>query len=269
MRIPIVRGRGFARADFANAPPVALVSREAARQILAGRGSHRPAHRVRRRPERVARSGGRRRRRQELERGLGTDAAGLCAQLVAAGALDGVRRAQRRATIRPSLRRPSGASSRSSTRPNRYTTSAACSACSSKISEARISSPACSAVFAIVALLLAAAGVYGLVSFSVSQRTREIGLRMALGAKPAAILGMVVARGSVPMAIGLALGIGGSGGTRVGDLRRRFPKSIFAIRWPTSSSRCRCRRRARRHVHSRAARHARRPAAGTESGIDR
>ena len=37
MRIPIVRGRNFLRADFGNAPPVALVSRDAARQILAGR----------------------------------------------------------------------------------------------------------------------------------------------------------------------------------------------------------------------------------------
>ncbi len=65
-------------------------------------------------------------------------------------------------------------------------------------------------VFAIVALLLAAAGVYGLVSFSVSQRTREIGLRMALGARPATILGMIVARGSVPMTIGLLIGAAGT-----------------------------------------------------------
>ena len=66
------------------------------------------------------------------------------------------------------------------------------------------------AVFAVVAVMLAAAGVYGLVSFSVSQRTREIGLRMALGARPAAILGTIVARGSVTMAIGLAVGAAGA-----------------------------------------------------------
>ncbi|RPI49349.1 MAG: FtsX-like permease family protein, partial [Acidobacteria bacterium] len=66
------------------------------------------------------------------------------------------------------------------------------------------------AVFAIVALLLAAAGLYGLISFSVSQRTREMGIRMALGARPASIVRTVVARGSVPLAIGIVVGSAGA-----------------------------------------------------------
>jgi putative ABC transport system permease protein len=66
------------------------------------------------------------------------------------------------------------------------------------------------AVFAVIALLLAAAGAYGLVSFSVTQRTREIGVRMALGARPAAILRMIVGRSSVPTAIGIAIGAAGA-----------------------------------------------------------
>ena len=66
------------------------------------------------------------------------------------------------------------------------------------------------AVFATVALLLAAAGVYGLISFSVSQRTREMGIRMALGAGPASIVRLVVARGSVPLAIGFVVGAAGA-----------------------------------------------------------
>jgi ABC-type antimicrobial peptide transport system permease subunit len=59
---------------------------------------------------------------------------------------------------------------------------------------------------AVIALLLAAAGVYGLIAFSVGQRMREIGLRMALGAAPSAIVRLVVARGSIPVSAGLVFG---------------------------------------------------------------
>jgi len=60
--------------------------------------------------------------------------------------------------------------------------------------------------FGLVALLLAAAGLYGVISSSVDQRTSEWGLRMALGSTGAGIVRLVVRRGSIPLLIGLAIG---------------------------------------------------------------
>jgi putative ABC transport system permease protein len=66
------------------------------------------------------------------------------------------------------------------------------------------------AVFAGLALLLALIGIYGLMSWLVAQRTREIGIRMALGAGRRQVLGMVVRYGMRLSAIGMAIGIGGA-----------------------------------------------------------
>ncbi len=61
--------------------------------------------------------------------------------------------------------------------------------------------------FVVIAILLAAVGIYGLLSFAVSTRTQEIGVRLALGANPRSILSMFLRRGLALGAMGIALGV--------------------------------------------------------------
>jgi predicted permease len=65
-----------------------------------------------------------------------------------------------------------------------------------------------SSFFALLALVLACVGLYGLLSYEVSRRTREIGIRMALGAHPGSVLKLVLRQGIVLATVGAAVGIG-------------------------------------------------------------
>jgi putative ABC transport system permease protein len=65
-------------------------------------------------------------------------------------------------------------------------------------------------VFAVVALLLAVTGVYGMMTYAVSQRAQEIGVRMALGATVRDILRLIISRGLKLIVLGIVLGVGGA-----------------------------------------------------------
>ncbi|UCF14239.1 MAG: ABC transporter permease [Phycisphaerales bacterium] len=64
--------------------------------------------------------------------------------------------------------------------------------------------------FAVIGLILAAAGIYGLVSYSVARRTHEIGVRMALGARHIDVLKLVIRKGLILILVGLVIGVAGA-----------------------------------------------------------
>jgi putative ABC transport system permease protein len=68
------------------------------------------------------------------------------------------------------------------------------------------------AIFAVIALVLSAVGLYAVTAYSVTQRTAEIGVRMALGAQPEQVLWLVLRRALVQLAIGIPVGIAGAFG---------------------------------------------------------
>lgn len=78
--------------------------------------------------------------------------------------------------------------------------------------------------FAAVALLLAVMGIYGVIAYSVAQRTREMGIRRALGAQPADIVGLVVSQGMRLALAGVAVGLAGAYG-----LTRLMEAELFHV----------------------------------------
>ena len=65
-------------------------------------------------------------------------------------------------------------------------------------------------VFALIALVLAAVGIYGVISYSVAGRTREIGVRVALGAERSEITRMILGEGARPVLAGITIGLAGA-----------------------------------------------------------
>jgi ABC-type antimicrobial peptide transport system permease subunit len=81
------------------------------------------------------------------------------------------------------------------------------------------------AIAALMALLLGLVGLYGVISYTVAQRTREIGIRLALGAQPRALKSLFVRRGLALAAAGAAIGLGASAG-----LARLISSLLFGVR---------------------------------------
>ena len=92
--------------------------------------------------------------------------------------------------------------------------------------------------FGLIALCLAVAGIYGVLTYLVGQRTREIGLRMALGATRGTIVRMVMREGAVSAAAGMVLGVLGAGRGHASPRHDVVPGPARTIRSPTPEASC-------------------------------
>lgn len=110
--------------------------------------------------------------------------------------------------------------------------------------------------FAGIVLMLAVLGIYGVMSFAVAQRSREIGVRLALGADQRNVMSLILKEGMILAGLGLALGFGGA--FLVGRVMRGFWYQVRTIDFSVLSKHCRFNPARRRAVGLFPARTARR-----------
>ncbi|MGH9711381.1 MAG: FtsX-like permease family protein, partial [Candidatus Acidiferrales bacterium] len=79
-------------------------------------------------------------------------------------------------------------------------------------------------VFGLIALVLAAIGIYGVMAYSIAQRTREVGIRMALGAQPGDVLRLIVGQGMLLAGTGVVVGLIAAFG-----ISRLFTSLLFGV----------------------------------------
>ncbi len=233
MRVPLVRGRYFSEHDTADSAPVALISESMARRFFAGRDPL---------GQRIMQSGP----------GFGNpwmEIVGIVGDVKYLGLKEGrdsdaayymplgqsytprlylaVRTAEDAGAIAATLRREVQSANSSATVAGVGTMR---QALDRSVSQPRFDTLLLG-LFAGIALLLASVGIYGLIAYSVAQRTQEIGIRMALGARHTDVLRMVVRQG---MALALAgIGVGLAGALALTRLLKTLLFGVSALDAPT------------------------------------
>ena len=224
MKIPLLRGRGFTRADAASPVPVALISQTAAREIFPGEN---PLGR------RIQLGG-----RQEdqpwativgmvgdiREYGLDSPVTPQAYELYSHQSFTGVTLIIRSAVSEASLLRRAEQQIWAVDGGVPISTPLRMSEIISRSLAQRRFTMLLLGGFGALALLLAAIGIYGLMSYTIERRTSEIGIRLALGATRADILGLVSGEGMLRVGLGLFVGLAASVG-----VTRLLSSQLFAV----------------------------------------